>query len=118
MSDRTRREDIVVQIKHLRGVSIRRIWELVQEEIRSLPRQRWARRCPDFKGSPADFVKENYGKWVDGVWDSTGVTIKSLENDPALRAAYRRWVRKHPEDNLNLPEPLPPKSQKNSPEPT
>lgn len=105
MSDARRRAEIEHQIGFLRGRPLRHVWDIVQAEIRKLPRSRWDLRSTG--QSPVDFIREHYGALREGAWEPQGLTMADFDLDPKLRAAYRKWIRIHPEDRLPLPEAAP-----------
>lgn len=105
MSDSRRRAEIEHQIGFLRGRPLRHVWDIVQAEIHKLPKSRWHLRSAG--QSPVDFIREHYGAWRDGAWEPQGLTMADFDPDPKLRAAYRRWIRTHPEDRLPFTEAAP-----------
>ena len=77
-------------------------------EVPQVPR--WKDRkalYPNIKMNPVKWIKKHYGELQpDGKWQRGSLTMADIHNDPLLYGAYRPWIKKHPEDDLELPKQL------------
>ena len=65
----------------------------------------WENRTSGREVSPPDFIKQHYGKWENGEWDRDGLTSAALNrSNRKLYLVYAQWIKRHPEDDLNLPK--------------
>ena len=63
----------------------------------------WSDRSSGREVTPVDFIKANYGRTVDGEWDSEGLTLADLRRDKPLYNAYVQRIRRIPDEDLGLP---------------
>ena len=52
-----------------------------------------------------EWIQMHYGRMSDdGEWQSDGLTLSDIRPDKQLYETYRKWITKHPEDDLQLPQ--------------
>ncbi|MEM7617839.1 MAG: hypothetical protein AAF244_00515 [Pseudomonadota bacterium] len=59
---------------------------------------------PGRKFNPVQWIKEHYGcRDGENNWSPNGLSMTDIHSDRPLYNAYRQWISRHKEDNLNLP---------------
>jgi hypothetical protein len=52
-----------------------------------------------------EWIQMHYGRTSDdGAWHPDGLSLSDIRADMQLYETYRKWIKKHPEDDLQLPQ--------------